>query len=933
MSFLKPVYLGAALTFILTAASSGYAQDRFPLSQGWELKSSVLVGAAGDRVSLPEFQTHGWHPARVPGTVLSSLVANGVYPDPYVGMNNMRIPDACTEFNQRYDLGRFSHLPDGRNPWRDPYWYRTCFVLPDFFSGKAVRLKLKGVNYRAEVWLNGHLLAGAQTIVGMFGSWDLDLSPHGRVGRTNCLAVKVHPLDFPGIPGEPQLRALGPFGLNGGDTGDIGANVTMQCAVGWDWLPAVRDRNMGLWQEVVIEAIGPVDLRFPQVRTDLPLPRLNSADIELGVELVNTSGIRQEGILHIDVSPPGAGDPPIRLRLPVVLAPGVVEARSWSVVDFPELRLRDPELWWPNGLGSPALYTVNMEFVQKNGVSDRGSLGFGIREVESVATEVDGWVRRDFFVNGRKVWLKGGAWVPDMLLKRSPEKLASELRLCREANLNLIRIWGGGVTPPESFFASCDELGLLVWHDFWITGDCQGTWGKGSRSYPFEAGVFLRNAEDTVKRLRSHPCLLVWTAGNEGYPREEIYVPLREKIVAELDGTRPFIPSSGYREPPRGWGLSWPDNAKAGTYSGGPYCWIDPRTYYEKADAGRDWLFKNEVGLPAVPELESLKAFIPDLNTPPDAPFPLNHAWGYHDACEGNGKFSLYDRALRRRYGEPRDLADYVRKAQLINAESHRAIFEAVNHVGDQSAGVLLWKLNPAWPSVIWQIYDWYLRPHAGYYFAKKACEPLHIQLNLDDYRVAVIQHGPSKHLSLSAEAKMYDLDSRLVWSRAEELVKDTDPVREVFSVPAGRVDGEGGMRFLRLRLRDRHDVTVSENFYWLNQPVSDFRALSSLPRASVGVEPVTKDVREERAHVTWRIVNTGETLAFFLRARLLGGSEGLEILPAFWNDNYFSLLPGEGRILHVSVPAASAEGRQDGLILELSGVNVPSRRYHAAVK
>jgi beta-galactosidase/beta-glucuronidase len=925
----KPACLSAAVfALILAVGSAGYAQEQLRLTRGWELKSSLLVDAPGERVSRPEFQTQDWHPAHVPGTVLSALVKNRVYPDPYVGMNNMRIPDACTEFNQRYDLERFSHLPGGRNPWRDPYWYRTCFTLPQSFSGRAVQLHLKGVNYRAEVWLNGRRLADARRIVGMFGRWALDIGPHIRSGQSNCLAVKVYPLDFPGIPGEPQLRVLGPFGLNGGDTGDIGANVTMQCAVGWDWLPAVRDRNLGLWQEVLIAATGPVDIRFPHVITDLPLPELNSADIELSVELVNTSGFRQEGTLNVTVLPPEAGDPAIRLRLPLTLAPGVSETRRLSASEFPELRMRDPELWWPNGLGSPALYSLNMEFEQESVVSDRESLCFGIREVGSAVTEVEGWIRRDFFVNGRKVWLKGGAWVPDMLLNRSPEKLAAELKLCREANLNLIRIWGGGVTPPDNFFTLCDELGLMVWHDFWITGDCQGTWGKGSRNYPFAAYVFLKNAVDTVKRLRNHPCLLVWTAGNEGYPREEIYVPLREKILAGLDGTRPFIPSSGYREPPREWGLAWPDNAKAGTYSGGPYSWVDPRTYYDKADAGRDWLFKNEVGLPAVPVLESLKAFIPDLNTPEDAPFPLNHVWGYHDACEGNGKYSLYDRALRLRYGEPRDLADYVNKAQLINAESHRAIFEAVNHVGNKSAGVLLWKINPAWPSLIWQLYDWYLRPHAGYYYAKKACEPLHIQLNLDDFKVAVIRHGSQENVGLTAEAEMYDRDSRLVWSFTEDVVMNTAPIREAFSVPSGPEGGEGGVRFLRLRLRGRDEKNVSENFYWLAHPGLDFQALASLPQASVGAELVSMEEKEGQAQITWRIDNTGTSLAFFVRARLLEGSDGPEILPAFWNDNFFSLLPEESRTLSVCAPSASLNSRPEDLLLELSGMNVPSRKY-----
>jgi hypothetical protein len=615
---------GVVLFVLLWAhgAKASGLPDELCLSRGWEVRSTTLVKESGTEVSSPEYIPSAWYPTSIPTTVLSALVRNGVYPDPYVGLNNMEIPDACEEFNQRHGLGRFSHLPGKQNPWLDPYWFRIRFELPADYAGKSVWLRLRGINYRAEVWLNGQRIAGAGEIVGMFGDWTLDISGQARPGALNGLAIKVFPLDIPGIPGEPQLEALGSFGLNGGEAGDIGANVTMQCSVGWDWMPAVRDRNMGIWQEVAVFATGPVDVRNTRIITDLALPSLERASLKASAELANTGTSLQEGSLILRIMPPDPEAPALILKQPVSLRSYEARTIDFEPSDFPELLLQHPRLWWPNGLGTPVLYRLEMRFEVKGETSDHEALSFGIREVSSTLTEVDGWMRRDFFINGHKV-----------------------------------RLRGGGVTPPEEFFSFCDELGLLVWHDFWITGDCQGTWGKGSQAYPFEAGVFLRNAVDTVKRLRSHPSLLVWAAGNEGYPREEIYVPLRDKIVARLDGTRPFIPSSGYREPPEEWGLAWPDNGKAGTYSGGPYCWIDPRVYYEKAEAGQDWLFKNEVGIPSVPVLESLVRFIPDLTPDDDRAFPLNHVWGYHDACEGNGKYSLYDRAIRRRYGEPRDPA------------------------------------------------------------------------------------------------------------------------------------------------------------------------------------------------------------------------------------------------------------------------------------
>ena len=357
--------------------------------------------------------------------------------------------------------------------------------------------------------------------------------------------------------------------------------------------------------------------------------------------------------------------------------------------------------------------------------------------------------------------------------------------------------------------------------------------------------AFLANAAGTVKKLRNHPSLLVWTAGNEGYPREEIYRPLRDDIVAGLDGTRPFIPSSGYREPPKGWGLSWPDNGPAGTYSGGPYYWVDPGQYYRLVAGGKDWLFKNEAGIPSVPVLESLGEFLPP-EPDPAVKFPLNDVWGYHDACEDNGKYSLYDQAIRERYGEPANLADYARKAQLVNAESYRALFEAVNQAGSKTSGVMLWKGNPAWPSVSWQIYDWYLRPHAGYYFIKKACEPLHIQLNPSDGSAWVVNATREDRRNLEARIRIYDPTFKLTRESSATIDVPAGSVREVPDASAREVARSapdspsagllppGGAGYVALRLYDKGKL-VSDNFYWLS-PDGRFGFLASLPPAGLEV-------------------------------------------------------------------------------------------------
>ncbi len=503
------------------------------------LQSAALVDADGEAISGAAFTPLDWYPVSVPSTVLRALVANGVYPDPYVGMNNMQIPDANDAFNREYDLARFSHLPDQANPWSSPWWYRAEFEVPDVQPGTEVWLNFEGINYRADVWLNGQHIADAEQVVGMFEMFTFRVTDAVRPGRRNVLAVQIHPLDEPGLPAEPQLEVFGPFGPNGGPTGDIGKNVTMQSSVGWDWIPAVRDRNMGIWQDVFLSFTGPVDLRFPHIVTDLPLPDTRPAILTLSAELWNTAEEPVTGTLEVNIR--GGTGHVIQIRQPVSLAAGQDSVVTLRPEQHPQLVVDDPLLWWPVGYGEPHLYDLELQFATASRVSDRVALAFGIREVGSEVTEIDGWLRRDFFVNGRRIQIKGGAWVPDMLLARDRQRYLDELRLSREAHFNMVRIWGGGITPPAEFFEIADELGLLVWHDFWITGDCQGTWTKGTRDWPLEGDVFGSNAVNTAKRLRNHPSLLTWTAGNEGFPRRELYDVLRNEIAAGLDGTRTFL--------------------------------------------------------------------------------------------------------------------------------------------------------------------------------------------------------------------------------------------------------------------------------------------------------------------------------------------------------------------------------------------------------
>lgn len=894
----------------------------------FHLQSSAVIKERGDSLSSVHYRSREyWYPVTVPSTVLTGLVANKVYPDPYTGMNNMLIPDASDTFNREFHLEQYSHMPNEPNPWKKPYWYRTQFSVPASDRGQHFQLIFKGINYRAEVWLNGRLIADSSRMVGMFAEFDLDVSKVIRAGEDNALAVKIYPLDYPGEPAHPQLEAMDEFYENGGPTGDIGKNVAMLSAVGWDWIPEVRDRNMGIWQPVYLRTTGQVAINKPRIITGLPsLPDKSVAKISLDLVLSNHGAAVQRGELKVTILPENFMGATVSFSKSLPVGGSGSREIHLSADNTPQLTIHNPRLWWPNGYGDANLYRIRLQYLKGGKVSDDTSFIFGIRTVGSATTEVNGWVRRDFYVNGKRVHLVGGAWVPDMMLNRDFQRYDYELRLCRNANVNLVRIWGGGLGETDDFYELADRYGLLVWQDFWITGDTNGGF-KGSADWPLQTSVFVDNVISTIYRIRNHPSLLVWTGGNEGHAREELYNAMRDN-VAKLDGTRPFIPcSSGFSKTPAGWKASWPDDKPSGVYSAGPYSWQDDAEYYKLVDAGKDWLFKDETGLPSQPPYNTLAKIIPNLVPDSSLPYPLNNTWGYHDACTGNGKYDTYYKAMVDRYGAPAGIKDFSDKMQLLNAGGYRGIFEAVGHKLTGTGGVMLWKLNAAFPSVAWQVYDWYLEPNAGYYFMQRACEPVHIQLNLDDSSVALINRTYHKRPGLQYEAEIIDINGASLFKQQGVASLDTTDVREVLSL-AEELRKIRGISFVSLRLKDSEGKPISHNVYWMS-PGHDFTTLRQMPSAQVQVNVIKTE--KKKAYTSWTLqcTNVSRQLAFFLNPQVI--KEGEEVLPSYWSDNYFSIPAGKTVSLTVDCPTAALTGAQPQLRLE--GWNITAQDLRLSIK
>lgn len=905
------------LIIVLMSPSILFAQSgavkQVQLKQ-FDLQSSAVIKDGGATLSSPQYKSADyWFPVNVPCTVLTGLVQNKVYADPYIGMNNMLIPDASDSFNHQYNLEQYSFLPGEPNPWKKPYWYKTSFEVPAADKDKIFQLIFKGINYRAEVWLNGKLIADSSQMAGMFAEYYLDVSKAIITGAKNILAVKIYPLDEPGLPAKPQLTAMGDFYENGGPTGDIGKNVTMLCSVGWDWLPEVHDRNMGIWLPVYLRTTGEVIIQQAHIVTELPnLPDTGLAKLSLGLLLNNKANTASNGKLKITVTPETFKGEAFSIEQNIILGAANTKEIKLNSNDVKQLIVNKPHLWWPNNYGNPDLYRIRIQYISANAISDDTSFLFGIRTVSSTTTKVNGWVRRDFLVNGRKVHLVGGAWVPDMMLNRDAQRYDDELRLCRNGNVNLVRIWGGGLGETDDFYASADKYGLLVWQDFWVTGDTHGEF-KGSKDYPPDGSIFIKNIVSTILRIRNHASLLVWTGGNEGHARKELYDAMRYN-VATLDGTRPFIPSSsGFASKPSGWKGSWPDDEVSGVYSGGSYKWEDPATYYKLVDNGKDWVFKDETGIPSQPPYSIMHKIVNNLVPDPNTPYPLNNTWGYHDACSGNGHYELYYNDMVKRLGKPVSLKDFCDKMQIMNADGYRGIFESAGHKLNETGGVMLWKLNAAFPSVIWQVYDWYMEPNAGYYFMQRACEPVHVQLNLDDSFVAVINRTYATKNDLTVDASIVDLNGVSLFSKKEKLSAKGPVAQEVFSL-ASEIKDQNELVFVVLKLTDAKGVVISRNIYWM-QKDHDYSLLTAMKTAPVQVKVLSSKKDKDMMTYQLQFSNNGSQMAFFIHPQVI--VDGEEILPAFWSDSYFSLLSRESVTASVSVPVSILNGIQPSLVVE----------------
>ena len=539
---------------VIAGAKNVSAQNDEMIREGdvflskWQLKSTVLERESGEEISAGHYAAQGWYAAEVPTTALNALVKDGVYPDPRLNMNNYLIPDISNRFNAEHDLAKYSYLPNHANPWKEPYWFRTEFSIPDSDRGKEVWLHFDGINYRGEVWLNGKMIADSGQMVGMFKRYKFNVTGAINDERTNYLAVKIYPVDHPGVPGT-QFEVFGPPRVH---STELFKDETLKISGGWDCALPVRDRNMGIYRRVYLSFTGDVAIVNPYVVTTLPLPDTTVANLEISTTLSNVSDEKQTGLLEgkIDLlTVVNMGDyvkhypgkmKTIRFEKEIdVPANGKVTV-TFSYKDFPQLTIRDPHLWWPNGYGEQYLHNLRLSYVIDGRVSAVKNIMFGIREVTSDLHELNGHFGRVFYVNGQRIFCKGGWIQPDMLLDNSRRNIYDQVRLIADANLNLISS-EDMPAPSRDLMEAMDEFGIMWWEVFyqsWVLVP-----GTKTAYYPLDHYLAIRSTRDIILRYRNHPSLVAWFGGNESTPGPDLYFALKEQL-STLDTTRPFVPST-----------------------------------------------------------------------------------------------------------------------------------------------------------------------------------------------------------------------------------------------------------------------------------------------------------------------------------------------------------------------------------------------------
>ncbi|MEO6962378.1 MAG: sugar-binding domain-containing protein [Puia sp.] len=836
--------------FILYGMVSATAQQNRKgntvLHNGWNMQSSLSVNASGSEISSPAFKPTAWYGVSVPTTVIAGLLKNKRYDfDPFYGRNLEKI--AGPEFDKTW-------------------WFRKEFSVPSAEKGKNTRLILQGINYRANIWLNGKLIADSSHVIGPFRIFEFDVTPEIKYDGPNVLAIEV------ARPYNPNRRG-----------GDLAIDYA-------DWIHYPADYNGGIVNDVEIGYCDKIAVEHPLVTTVFDLPSLATAHLQVDAELTNYADQEETALLKGEINES------IHFQQEVHLQAGESRNLSFDSRNYPQLNVKNPRIWWPWQYGKPALNKITLEVIRKGKPGSTVTEKFGIRQITSDLIDT---ASRMFLVNGKPIMLRGAAWSPDIFQRRSAERQEQEIRLVRDMNINLIR--SEGKLEDDHFYELCDQYGLLV-----MTGwMCCGAWQFPELWDSVKRNVAMESDKSVMYWLRNKACIMAWLNGSDLVPKDTSIETDYLKTERELKWPNPILATATAEVSKI--------SGRSGLKMNGPYDWVPP--IYWETDSnklGGAWGFATEISPgPSIPPMESLLKFIPA-----DSLSIHNSLWLYHCGTMNFGTTDIFNAALEGRYGASSSIRDFVAKAQAQNYEGHRAMMEAYGlNKYHTATGVDQWMLGNPWPSLIWHTYDYYLYPAGTYFGMKKSMEPLHIQYSYKSKEVIINNSRLEPRTDLTVNATVYNPDGSLKYQHAISTSVEADNIKRCFTIP--EIDGLDSLYFLRLEMKDQNAKTISLNWYWLSKnedvldwkkstwfytPQTDFvhyQGLQHLPLTQVQVHYTTEKAEAQTTqHI--RVTNTGKSVAFFVHLRLLKTRDGDDILPVVFDDNYLLLAPGETRNIDI---------------------------------
>jgi exo-1,4-beta-D-glucosaminidase len=770
------------------------------------------------------------------------------------------------------------------------WWFRGEFNAPANAAGQVYWLRFKGISYRAQIWLNGTEIDS--NAVGTMVVHEYNVTNVIKPGAANALAIFVTP------PAH-------------------GCNDLSFCTV--DWNPEAPDMNAGIWGRSSLDTSGPVALRDPYVKTVLPLPSTASADLTVYVDAINATNAPVTTTVSGTITK--AGYPTILVSQNVTLNPNERREIMFDPVTYPQLHVTSPALWWPYQFGNPDLYALSTAASVGGANSDTQSINFGIRQFTDYRTTVNGTSFVGYKINGQNILFRGGGYVWDMLQRWDTKTNTAHLQYVKDMGLNAIRL--EGTLGNEELYDLADKMGIMIFPGF----VCCSAWENESKWTAEQTQVANASLNSQMRALRAHASAMLWAFGSDKPPLASV-LSMYKTTASSLHWQNPTLDNVA----------TWA-NSNAGVKMDGPYKWEPPVLWWDISQAGSAFGTTAEEGTESPPPLESLQKFIG-----PSDLWPIGSIWNYH-AGKPKSVFdnvTVYTNGVNNRYGATNSAADYSRKSELMNYENTRAFFEAWNaHEYTQSFGTIFWMLDSAWPSVHWNLYDYFFKPGGGYFGAKKANEPMHIIYDYFGKNVYVVNSTLAARSNLTATVSLYNIPdlSQQYTAQIPNLTVPANASTQLLTIPS--VSGLSTTYFIRLQLRDSTGALVSNNLYWYSTTPdtlanksnwymtatngsANLTGLNTLATNPNVTASVARTVAGGQETVNISLHNTSATtIAFFVRPEITAGNAGNEVVPVSYTDNYVSLWPGESTTITATYATSDLGGQSP--YLRLRGYNLPT--------